>query len=363
MFLNSSEIEKNINWITENASPSVVYLTNLNLLHADPKSNSMQELWKRVETDPEVIKIFSLQNPNGSWFSGGPWGPRGYRRQTGDGFTATRPKFVTTAWILPFLGEIGYRADDERIKKGADFIFSELNGYENISQCNLPTNCCGLSAVSLWGLASIGLGYDERLKNEWIKLTHCQRSDGGWLNPNHLADSRTPSKTKGRWPWDRSCVWGSYYALRALQAAHREEDIQSYTAASKFLYSHLARQNPEQLKTWVFHGHNIVRELEIFCDTGIDMSLPVIQTILDWLRGYYRSEEGVFRTQDKSIPDFTRHVSSIFNNYEMERGVNYWLNETKAGSQVLRYHLYHLVEEDWFTYRLTGLAVTMNEKQ
>ena len=210
MLLSSPEIRNNIEWLKENASPSVLYLTNRNLLHADPESNYMKELWRGVLADPEVIKIFSLQNENGSWFSGGSWGPRGYRRQTGEGFTSTRPKFVTTAWILPFLGEIGFRNDDERIKKSTDFIYSQLNGYINITECRLPKDCCGLNAVSLWGLASVGLAEDKRLRNEWMKLIHCQRTDGGWLNPNHLADSPTPSKTKGRWPWDRSCVWGSY---------------------------------------------------------------------------------------------------------------------------------------------------------
>lgn len=109
-------------------------------------------------------------------------------------------------------------------------------------------------------------------------------------------------------------------------------------------------------------NNQFLTRLEVFCDTGIDMRLPVIQTILDWLRGYYHSEEGVFRTQDKSIPDFARHVSSIFKEYEMEKGVNYWPNEAKVSSQVLRYNLYHLVEEDWLTYRLTGLAMKMYER-
>jgi len=362
MFLSLSEIEKNIGWLTKNASPSVAYLTQLNLLHVNPETDTMKELWKSVVMEPEIMKIFSLQNKEGSWFSGGPWGPRGYRRQTGDGFTPTRPKFVTTAWILPFLGEIGFNVDDGRIKMAADFILSELNGCENLCPNHLPSDCCGLNAFPIWSLSSVGMAGDERLKNEWIKLVHCQRQDGGWLNPNHLIDSQTPSTTKGRWPWDRSCVWGSYYALRAFQAAHREEDSQSYAAVSKFLFSHLEKQNLEQLKTWVYHGHNLVRELEAFCDTGIDMNLPVIQTILNWLRGFYYSEDGVFRTQDKSIPDFVRHVSSIIKKYEMEKGVNYWTSEAKVSSPVLRYNLYHLVEEDWLTYRLTNLGVKMHKK-
>jgi len=60
------------------------------------------------------------------------------------------------------------------------------------------------------------LAADERLNAEWDWLLRCQREDGGWLNPRHLADSPNPSQTVGRWPWDRSCAWGSYYAVQAL---------------------------------------------------------------------------------------------------------------------------------------------------
>ena len=139
----------------------------------------------------------------------------------------------------------------------------------------------------------------------------------------------------------------------------RKEDAASLASAAGFLYTHLTWQKPEQLKTWVYHGHNIIRELEIFYHTGIDMKLPVIQTILNWLREYYHPEEGAFRTQDKPMPDFARHVTGIFKSFEREKGEKYWSEEAKVSQQVLRYQLYHLVEDDWLTYRLTGLAMKM----
>jgi hypothetical protein len=362
MFLNKTEIDTNLHWLKENASPPVAYLTHLHLLQEDPSSPQMKTLWEKVERDPAVLSIFSLQNPNGSWFSGGPWGPRGYRRQFGEGYTATRPKFVTTAWILPFLGEMGFGVTDERIRNGADFIRQELKGYGNCPPQNFPADCCGISAVPLWALASVGLADDALLKNEWAKLVHCQRSDGGWLNPHHLLDSPIRSTTKGRWPWDRSCVWGSYFALRAFAAANRLEDARPLHEAASFVLSHLSTKNPDDIKTWVYHGHNIVRELEIFADAGLNMAHPTIQTILEWLQGYYRQEEGVFRTQGKAIPDYTRHVASIFKQFEKERGPDYWPHIAKVSLPVLRYGLYHVIEDDWLTYRLTRLAMKLNER-
>jgi len=183
MFLSTVEVEKNIKWLQENASPAVLYLTHINLLGADPRSEFMKALWEKVKSDPEVVKVFSLQNEDGSWFSGGPWGPRGYRRKTGDGFTATRPKFVTTAWILPFLGEIGFKPDYEPIKKSTDFILSELKSKKDCGLRTQVSNCCGLSAISLWGLASVGITDEECLRNQWEKLICCQRADGGMVEP------------------------------------------------------------------------------------------------------------------------------------------------------------------------------------
>jgi hypothetical protein len=356
MFLSITEINRNLEWLEKNASCPVLYLTKRDLSHANPKSDAMRALWSRVDADLEIKKIFALQNENGSWFSGGPWGPRGYRRQSGDGYTATRPKFVTTAWILPFLGEVGYTADDERIRRGTNYILSEIS---DAADEPLPRNCCGIAAISLWGLASVGLADDVRLVREWQKLLNCQRSDGGWLNPHHLVDSPTPSTTKGRWPWDRSCLWGTYYAVRSLAATRHEGDRQPLLAASQFLLTHLGTQNPAHLNSWVYHGHNLVRELEIFCEAGIDMRHPTIQIILDWLRRFYCPDDGVFRPQANTIKDYPRQVSTLIKSFEAERGVEYWPNIAKVSPQVLRYSLYHLVEEDWLTYRLTGLAMNM----
>jgi len=220
-------------------------------------------------------------------------------------------------------------------------------------------NCCGLYAVPLRALASVGMASDERVRGGWDWLMACQRTDGGWLNPNHLADSPTPSKTKGRWPWDRSCVWGSFYAAEALFFSDNPDHRQALHAALEFLLWHLSQKDLEHIQTWVYHGHNIVEELLMFSEVGIDMNARPIQVLLDWLRGYYRADEGVFRTQDKPIPVFTRHISAITKNFEERYSSGYWETIAKTSSSVLRYHLYHLVEDDWLTYTLTRIALNL----
>jgi len=360
MFLSTEDIRKSTRWLLTSASPAVQYLTHKHILKTDPGSPTMKELWQGVEGSAAAVEVFSRQNEDGSWFSGGPWGPRGYRRETGRGFTPVRPKFVTTAWVLPYLGEMGYTAADERIRKSCESILRETNFHSpHPDAASQEVNCCGLEAIPLRAFASVGMGADDRLQDGWAWLARCQRMDGGWLNPNHLADSPTPSKTKGRWPWDRSCAWGSFYAVQALYYAGDAVPRSALKAALAFLLRHLAQKDPQHIQTWVYHGHNIVKELLMFSEAGFDMGDPTLQTLLHWLKGYYRPEEGVFRTQDRPIPNFVRHISAIVKSYEQVHGVDYWDTIAKTSAPVLRYHLYHLVEEDWLTYYATRVARSM----
>ncbi len=355
MFLSATEINACIHWLKENASSSVKYLTYKYILKDSPQS--MRGLWEYVEQSSSAEEIFSKQNEDGSWFSGGPWGPRGYCQQTGRGYTISRPKFVTTAWILPFLGEMGFTIADERVKRSCDLMLraADFQNYASVPPSQAP-NCCGLSAIPLRAFASVGMALDERLQGAWDWLTWCQRTDGGWLNPNHLADARTPSKTQGRWPWNRSCVWGSFFAIQALYYAQKVDVL---TPALEFLRWHLLQKDPRHIQTWVYHGHNIVRELLMFSETGFDMREQPFLDLLAWLKGYFRPGEGAFRTQAKPIPNFVRQVSAIRREFEEKKGADYWDIVAKTSAPVLRYHLYHLVEDDWLTYYMTRIAINM----
>lgn len=361
MFLSKAEIDASLTWLVENASPPVKYLTHRHLLHADPRLEPMLELWRSVETSPAAEEIFSRQNADGSWFSGGPWGPRGYRRETGPGYTLTRPKFVTTAWILPFLGEMGFTAANEQVRKSCALLLEEVGSpKESLERGVDARNCCGLSAIPLRALASVGLAADARLQDKWEWLSQCQRPDGGWLNPNHLAGASSPSKTVGRWPWDRSCAWGSFYAVQALYYADDPGLHPALIAGLEFLLWHLSQKDPRDIQTWVYHGHNTVKELLMFSEAGIDMYAEPIQALLGWLKGYYRPDEGVFRVQEKPNSDFLRQIKEVIQDFAAKNGPDYWANVPKTSAPLLRHHLYHLIEDDWLTYTLTRIGMNLN---
>ena len=355
MFLNQQQIDGCIGWLLENASPAVKWLTYKNLLKTDPAAEPMPGLWNSVEKSADASAFFSRQNQDGSWFSGGSWGAKGYRQQTGPGYTISRPKFVTTAWILPFLGEMGFTAQNEQVQKACERMLAEIQ-YPAAGAGSKVDNCCGLFAIPLRAFASVGMGADGRLEGGWEQLLHCQRADGGWLNPNHLADSPTPSKTKGRWPWSRSCAWGTSFATQALYYSGRKEHQQALSRALEFLLWHLSQNDEADIQTWVYHGHNTVKDLLMFSESGIDMRARPIQALLNWLKDFYQPAEGMFRTQEKPIPEFTQQITAIIEAYKELFGTSYWDETPKASSGVLRYQLYHLIEDDWLTYTLTRIA-------
>ncbi len=71
--LNESQLEKNVEFLTANASPPVIYLTHLNLLQEKPDTPKMQKLWDNVQKSPSICEIFGKQREDGSWYDGSSW--------------------------------------------------------------------------------------------------------------------------------------------------------------------------------------------------------------------------------------------------------------------------------------------------
>jgi hypothetical protein len=46
--------------------------------------------------------------------------------------------------------------------------------------------------------------------------------------------------------------------------------------------------------------------------------------------------------------------------YEALYGPAYWETIPKVSTGILRYQLYHLIEDDWLTYYLTRIALNLN---
>jgi len=336
MFLTAAQIERNIAWLLAHGSPPVRYLTHRHLLGTPADAPQMVEHWQAVEACDDVREIFARQEPDGSWYSGGSWAHSPSYMGKG-GWDPYNPKYVTATWILPLLGEIGYTAADSRIRRACDYTLT--HGYYADPIWGDPTipadgthirhSPCRF-AQYLIALAEVGLAQDPLVQRGYEYLLHMQREDGGWALPQHYTQMG----------WTRSCPWSSYHATRALYAARQERYAEPLRRALGFLVWHLSTKQDDQIRRFFYHGHSTVHELQMFADYRVGLNEQPVSTLLDWLRTMYHADEGCFRYAGKPISRY-RHSTD-----EMD-------------ARVAKYRLYHLIEQDWLTYRLTRVAMSL----
>jgi hypothetical protein len=343
MFLDEKQVDTNVNWLLERASPPVVYLTHKNILKTDSQSKEMANLWTQVENYPPARDIFSKQQPDGSWCAGGAWAPKpSYKLQ--EGYEPTTPKYVTAAWILPILGDMGFDKRDQRVRRACNYAltyqwpngyFASSHGYmarhKKSKTGEIPNTPCHFS-LYLLAFAKVGMGTDPLLKKSFDLLTEWQREDGGWVDERHKDGTAAPYKI-----WDRSCPWSTYHALSALYYSGDPDYREAVERGLKFLIGHLASKDEVDICQMFYHGHTPVRELLMFTDTGVGLSAPPVQALLEWLKTFYQPSKGFFKYKGKPISKYSAKKDGV-------------------SPRVMKYRLYHLVEDDWFTYYLTRIG-------
>lgn len=329
-------INKCINWLLENASVPVKYLTHRDLLYKDVNSEFMLSLFEEVKNDDLVLEIFSKQREDGSWFDSGPWAmPSSYVPKSG--YSPVTPKYVTTSWILPILGDMGFTTDDERVKKACEYVLSHQvnNGFiaENrVSKYEVPFNKlpkepCRLTLI-LVGLAKVGMT-DERLNKAFQLLLDWQDDDGGWVSTSH-ANSKN---------WNRSCPYPTYHGALALYSTKYENYNDGLLKAFDFLMNHLESKSKDELSRFYYHGHSLVQELLMLSEYNIGLDKQSIKHIIEWLMSMYQ-DEGYFHYEGKAISKYS-------------------YKKDYMTSIVAKYRLFHLAEDDWLTYYITRIMTNI----
>jgi hypothetical protein len=338
--LKESHIDYSIEWLLKNASRSVIYLVHQHLLNEGQNTRKMHELWENVLRSRSSLEIFGKQKEDGSWCDGGSWAySPTYRLKSG--YTPVSPKYVTTTWLLSKLGEMGYTLSDPRIKKACEWVlgWQWQNGVlsedkeapvslrENPDPPNIP---CRMG-IQLEALAKVGFGPDKRLVKSWELMLSWRRHDKGWLQDGHLDGTASPYKI-----WDRSCPWVSYYVTSSLcysgVSKYRIEGKESLD----FLLWHLEQKNPKDIQRFFWHGHEPIKELLMFSEFEFSPDHITIKSLLDWLENMYERGEGRFRYKGKPYSRMTTR-------------------EDGANSHVMKYRMYHQVENDWLTYYATKI--------
>lgn len=338
MLLNSRQIAKNLEWLRINSSTPVRYLTHKHLLSEETDSRLISKLRQEVERSQCVREIFGKQEQDGSWHAGGSWAPSPSYRVKGGNDPYT-PKYVTTTWILPLLGEMGYTASDRRVLKACQFIIS--NGYyrhpifktsiENIRQSDNDLSPCRFAQYMI-ALGAVGFDGDQRVEKGYQALLSLQGDDGGWAFQKH-------SEQMG---WTRSCLFSTYHATMALYHSNNPAYKEALTRGIKFMLWHLSTKKDDELHRFYFHGHNMVRELIMFSELGIGLQTRAVRIILKWLMTLYDEQEGCFKYMGKPISKYTKKKDGI-------------------DSRVAKYRFYHVTESDWLTYHMTKIAIDMQK--
>ncbi|MHC4558405.1 MAG: hypothetical protein ACYTFW_17665 [Planctomycetota bacterium] len=340
MILNTEQIERNIAWLLSNGSAAIKYLTHRHLLGTAADSQVMDSLWHDIENSPEVREIFSKQNKDGSWHTGGSWAHNpSYTLKSG--IDPYRPKYVTTVWILPLLGEIGYTASDKRILKACRYVVSlglflnPLFGKQTneISRSTIDFFLCPV-AQHMIALGTVNFVDDVKVEKGYEVLLCMQRNDGGWADPRHYEQMG----------WTRSCPFSSYHATMALYCSKNPAYKEALIRGAEFLLWHLSTKKDCDLQQFYYHGHSMVRELVMFSELDIGLQERAVRTILKWLMTMYDAEEGCFRYAGKPISKYTKKQDGI-------------------DSRVAKYRLFHLIEDDWLTYHMTRTGLNLIESK
>ena len=339
MILNSSQIKKNIDWLLTNGSAPIRYLTHKQLMRTPDSSKDMRSLWYDVENSQCIQEIFGKQEKDGAWHAGGSWAP-GPSYTVKGGIDPYRPKYVTTVWILPLLGEMGYTANDKRILKACRYVVSHglfLNSLfskprREISRGAIDFFLCPVGQYMM-ALGAVNFVDDMKVEKGYEVLLCMQGDDGGWVDPGH-------SEQMG---WTRSCLVSTYQATMALYCSKNPAYKEALIKGAEFILWHLSKKKECDLQQFYYHGHNMVRELVMFSELGMGMQKKAVRSILKWLMTMYDGEEGCFRYAGKPISKYSKKQDGI-------------------DARVAKYRFYHVIENDWLTYHMTRIAANMMKK-
>lgn len=184
-----------LQWLLEDAEPSVRYRTLTELLEARPSEPSAAQARTAVAGSNQVTRIFARMHPDGYWLqknSAGRW--------VGDG--VEYGSFATTHFCLAKLAELGMDRHDARVSKAAE-RYLDLQGPDG----DFWQHMSCLYGYNLRTFLMLGYRSDPRVNKTVALMADTLRPDGGYLCDMH--EGKRKKKPV------RSCARGSAKALMA----------------------------------------------------------------------------------------------------------------------------------------------------
>lgn len=181
-----------LEWLLEEDNPGMRFSALTMLLGRDPEAPDVRGLRSAAMQIDPIRTIMAHQEPEGHW--GQP--QRFYHG-----------KYFGTVWQIIFLAQLAADPDDERIKRGCEFLFNRSQNRKTCGFSQSGTDRSGgtgsgqlpcLTGNLVWALQYFGYENDGRWARavDWLLTT--QQADGGWGHGGH------------------SCFQGSVKPLKAL---------------------------------------------------------------------------------------------------------------------------------------------------
>jgi hypothetical protein len=279
--------ESPIDWLLEEANPSVRYFTLRDILGKSENDTQLTATKRAIPKSKIVKRILQRQNPEGYWEE--PANPY-------------HPKYKSSYWQIMTLSQLGMNKTDEKVRKACEYIFqfqSDEGGFSSYTTelalkeygwlrergKKLPSQSEWASSLvfehqysCLTGnmtAALIRIGYvnDPRVRKALEWLVKVQNKDGGWLCPYwraHVKDTH-------------GCFYGTICPLEAFSEITiknlTKEMEKAIERGAEFLLMHrLFKANHHNYKvinhSWLklgfpwFYGYNILRGLDILTRLG-----------------------------------------------------------------------------------------------
>jgi hypothetical protein len=224
-------VEANLEEWLLTGEPWVVYRVLTDIIGRNEKDKTVARARDAVYNHPLMESIFSKVNSDGYW--GKPkdihtWWPRK----------------DTTFWILPVLADLGFTAEDRRIARACEYIFSTQldSGGFGWDPPSKPGDCH--TSIITEALAKLGYLEDPRLQKAYEYLINRQRIDGGFW----CKDTGQIGRPREREP---SCALAATFVLGALAQNPILRDSDVTGRAVDFLFQ--CWENREKVK---YAGHD-----------------------------------------------------------------------------------------------------------
>jgi len=192
-------VDKTIEWLLENENPSVRFFTLTKIMKLDPSDSQVQKARQEILKYEPVQKILSQQDKAGWW---------------NNTENATMPMYLSTAWQLMLLAELGADSSDGRIRKAVDLVFAKAQAPDGSFphegsrwQKQSPMDLICNDGMIAFGLLGVGTNPSDERMGKTIEF---------------LAGALANTDYKCRFNRDTVCAWGVIKALRVLALVPRE---------------------------------------------------------------------------------------------------------------------------------------------